>query len=324
MSNKAIELLDQSTNLIRHGQFTPDRETALAAIAAARNALDAAHTFPEIQKITNQLEVFKIYYQKSKADFEATKALALAWLHGCARMGIWLQENINHNGGRPQKNSRTHATVLPQGIEKDQSSRLQRIADLDADLDAWVAELNDAPSFAAALRWWLELYGLKQAETPPLPDGIFDLIYADPPWAYSNSGFEQSANQHYSTMPVTDICQLKDSKGRAINDIAADNSVLFLWVTSPILPNGLAVMEAWGFQYKESMVWKKDRAPGIRFWLNTKHEYMLIGSRGSFLPEITPDARTAPPAGIATARNGGPGRTARECARYAIPRRGVC
>lgn len=123
-----------------------------------------------------------------------------------------------------------------------------------------------------------------KAETPPLPNGKFYLILADPPWEYSNVGFYQAAESVYSTMPTQNICVLP------IQEICADPCVLFLWVTSPMLPDGLRVMSDWGFEYKASLVWVKNRAPGMGWFFRVKHELLLLGTRGSLQPEFKPES----------------------------------
>lgn len=116
-----------------------------------------------------------------------------------------------------------------------------------------------------------------------LPVGEYDVICADPPWAYDNSGFDQSAAGHYPTMDDAAICNLPSTDSTFPK--LADPCVLFLWATSPRLPSAHAVMSAWGFDYKACMVWVKDRAPGLGWWLHTRHELLLIGARGSSTPQ---------------------------------------
>jgi N6-adenosine-specific RNA methylase IME4 len=116
-----------------------------------------------------------------------------------------------------------------------------------------------------------------QPPPPPLPPGKYSVIYADPPWEYDNSGFDQSAAKIYPTMDVDRISNLP------INEITGPSCVLFLWVTSAFLPEGIEVMDAWGFDYKTSMVWLKNRPPGMGWWVETYCEYLLIGSRGENL-----------------------------------------
>lgn len=72
----------------------------------------------------------------------------------------------------------------------------------------------------------------------------YGIIYADPPWAYRNKHCEGNALAHYNTMRLEDICNLP------VREIAAQDCVLFLWATYPMLPEALRVIEAWGFKYK--------------------------------------------------------------------------
>jgi N6-adenosine-specific RNA methylase IME4 len=120
-------------------------------------------------------------------------------------------------------------------------------------------------------------YSEKEFEASALPHGTYSVIYADPPWSYSNSGFAMSAASHYPTMPTDDIAAMD------IDGISADNAVCFMWVTNPLLEDGLTVLNAWGFDYKTNMVWvKKSHTAG--FYIYGQHELLLIGVRGSMLP----------------------------------------
>ena len=85
----------------------------------------------------------------------------------------------------------------------------------------------------------------------------FRVIYADPAWSYNDKcegGGVQSggvAMRHYDTMSIKDICDLP------VKDISEKDSVLFLWVTSPLLEDAFTVIKSWGFKYKTSFVWDK-------------------------------------------------------------------
>lgn len=64
---------------------------------------------------------------------------------------------------------------------------------------------------------------------------------------------------------------------------AAEDAVLFLWAVSALLREALAVIEAWGFEQKSSLVWVKPSiGPGV--WLRNRHELLLVARRGSFSP----------------------------------------
>jgi N6-adenosine-specific RNA methylase IME4 len=110
-----------------------------------------------------------------------------------------------------------------------------------------------------------------------LPVARFGVIYADPPWrieVWSLDTANAVPENHYPTMTVEEI------KALDVNSIAANDSVLFLWGTVPMLLQALAVMEAWGFAYKSHFVWGKDRI-GTGYWSRNQHEVLLVGTRGN-------------------------------------------
>jgi len=111
----------------------------------------------------------------------------------------------------------------------------------------------------------------EEKRTRELPTGKYAVIYADPPWQYDNSGFNESADNQYPTMPLDEICELP------IGDLADETTVLFLWATNPLLPEALQVMASWGFEYKTNIAWIKDAGRGKGWYLKSKHELLLIG-----------------------------------------------
>jgi len=116
--------------------------------------------------------------------------------------------------------------------------------------------------------------------------GLYDVVLADPPWTYGNSGFKGAAADHYPTMETDDICALP------VKDHTIEASVLFLWVTNPLLEDGLRVLKAWGYEYKTNIAWVKDKGTHLGFYVNGYHELLLIGVRGSMLPYDKPLPRS--------------------------------
>ena len=118
----------------------------------------------------------------------------------------------------------------------------------------------------------------KPKHTPALPKGVFDVILADPAWSYDwNISESRSLENHYQTMELEDICNLEIP--------SADNAVLFLWATTARLNFAFEVIEAWGFTYKTSMVWVKDKI-GMGYYVRNQHEFVLIATKGSIgVPE---------------------------------------
>jgi N6-adenosine-specific RNA methylase IME4 len=124
-------------------------------------------------------------------------------------------------------------------------------------------------------------------------DRKFSTILADPPWRFENRtgkiAPEHKRLSRYSTLPTTQICNLP------IDGLTNDTAHLYLWVPNALLPDGLAVMSAWGFKYKGNIVWhkvRKDGGPdgrGVGFYFRNVTELLLFGVKG-------PSARTLAPA----------------------------
>lgn len=118
-------------------------------------------------------------------------------------------------------------------------------------------------------------------------DKRYDVIYADPPWSFkvwSDQGKGRSAERHYPTMKKEDIQALP------IKSIAADNSVLFLWVTAPCLIEGIELITAWGFTYKTvAFTWIKQNKKsngiftGMGYYTRANAEFCLLATRGKVL-----------------------------------------
>jgi N6-adenosine-specific RNA methylase IME4 len=114
----------------------------------------------------------------------------------------------------------------------------------------------------------------------------YNIIYADPPWTfktYSQKGKEhKSAELHYDCMSIEDIYNLK------VQNISADNCLLFLWVTNPMLLEGLETIKRWGFTYKTvAFNWfKKNRIAdswfwGLGYWTRQNSELCLLATKGN-------------------------------------------
>ncbi|KKL50137.1 hypothetical protein LCGC14_2308480 [marine sediment metagenome] len=118
-----------------------------------------------------------------------------------------------------------------------------------------------------------------------LPSKKYQIIYADPPWDYSDvhtwRKMGGGVRGKYNTMNIDDICNMK------VGEIAEDNSLLFLWVTFPNLKEGLRVIESWGFEYVTiGFTWiklnKENGKPffGIGYYTKSNAEICLIGRKG--------------------------------------------
>ena len=112
----------------------------------------------------------------------------------------------------------------------------------------------------------------RSARAAPMGERKYSILYVDPPWRYegAESGNRQIENQ-YGTMALDDIKDLTPP--------ATEDAVLFFWVTSPKLADGLEVLKAWGFTYRTCMVWVKNKI-GMGYYARQQHELLLIAKRG--------------------------------------------
>lgn len=120
------------------------------------------------------------------------------------------------------------------------------------------------------------------------PHNKFSVIYADPPWAYTDrrtrpgpkGNFAGSAAHHYPTMSVSELCDLP------VNEIADGPSLLFLWATWPLMPHWNEVITAWGFTYKTiAFDWIKTGSsgrprPGGGSYTRSNSEVCLLAVKG--------------------------------------------
>lgn len=122
----------------------------------------------------------------------------------------------------------------------------------------------------------------------------YNIIYADPPWSYDKKIGQGIADDIYETMDIESI------KSLPIQNLSADDCFLFLWVTFPMLIEGLDVIKAWGFKYKTlGFSWIKtnkrqnqnqlsflpidfiDTFFGIGHYTKSNCEVCLIGKKGN-------------------------------------------
>ena len=110
--------------------------------------------------------------------------------------------------------------------------------------------------------------------TMEFPNKKYKTIYADPPWPERGGGkIKRGADRHYALMTVKEIMALP------VADLAEDNCHLYLWATNNYLPDALRVMAAWGFAYKTTITWGKDRF-GLGQYFRGQTEHCLFGVRG--------------------------------------------
>jgi N6-adenosine-specific RNA methylase IME4 len=123
----------------------------------------------------------------------------------------------------------------------------------------------------------------------------FSTVLADPPWQFTNRtgkvAPEHRRLSRYSTMTLDEI------KALPVSHVADATAHLYLWVPNALLPDGLAVMAAWGFRYKSNLVWHKIRRDGgpdgrgVGFYFRNVTELILFGVKGKNARTLAPGRR---------------------------------
>ena len=120
----------------------------------------------------------------------------------------------------------------------------------------------------------------------------FRTILADPPWQFENRTGKMAPEHRrlarYATMSLADVCALP------VAQAAEEPANLYLWVPNALLPQGLQVMQSWGFSYKSNIIWykvRKDGGPdrrGVGFYFRNVTEVLLFGVRGRNARTLAP------------------------------------
>ena len=168
--------------------------------------------------------------------------------------------------GRPRAWASDLAGVGERTVE-DAACVYEEDPELFAQMEAGQVTAHRAATLIRRRRRDAELF------SPPFPSGLFQVIYADPPWRSQSPDSDWAPEAHYPTMAFEEIMALPVP--------AADDALLYLWAVNWQLPGAFQVMEAWGFEYKTNLVWVK---PSIKLgqWARNRHELLLLGRRGSF------------------------------------------
>jgi N6-adenosine-specific RNA methylase IME4 len=123
----------------------------------------------------------------------------------------------------------------------------------------------------------------------------FATILADPPWRFTNKtgkiAPEHKRLSRYETLTTSDILEIP------VSQIACETAHLYLWCPNALLPDGLAVIKAWGFSYKSNLVWHKVRKDGgsdgrgVGFYFRNVTELLLFGVKGKNSRTLAPGRR---------------------------------
>jgi N6-adenosine-specific RNA methylase IME4 len=278
-----------------------------AEYSAAQRALAAAVKVEQAAHVRHLAEGMEVYAIKAKDGALAGDAAEIK-IRATRKVGVLIRaekaEGKLAKGAREKGTKRgttrgiqTPASLVERGVDKNLAKRarsletlpegkferevvkVRRLASAAAEGDREIVLAAKAERHAKARARRAERETAVAGKIAALPDKKYGVIYADPEWKFKtyneDSGkLEASADLHYTTSSLDDI------KARDVPSICAPDCVLFLWATAPMIEAALDVMEAWGFEYKSQVVWKKDKG-GTGYWFINWHELLLVGTRGN-------------------------------------------
>ena len=107
----------------------------------------------------------------------------------------------------------------------------------------------------------------------PELNGLYDIISVDPPWNYGRE-YDPENSRVANPYPEMSVNEIKDLKLPF-----TDNAIIFLWTTHKFLPEAFEILKTWGFEYKATLVWNKEKI-GMGAWFRMQCEFCLFAIKG--------------------------------------------
>jgi Transcriptional activator, adenine-specific DNA methyltransferase len=210
------------------------------------------------------------------------------WIDAYRVEGLLLREMQDAGERHPQGGdmAKSHDVISLPDLGYAHGQEAKRAIDVSVIYEEVVGEYksrqrdkSEPGTMAGLIRYWADWLKQRNAVAMPLPTGVFRTLVIDPPWPMGKSARvetpEQGSTLDYPTMSLDEIAALP------IAEHAADDAHLYLWVTQRFLPDGLALVEEWGFKYHCLLTWLKPGGFAPFSWMfNTEH--VVFAYRGQF------------------------------------------
>lgn len=268
-------------------------ELAPPQLALLSCDLAEAATCTEAAIVASQAKVLIDLAKSIGKRGRAINSLGRLRIEAMAKAGELLTREVRRGGDR--RSNRQRAGLIPDGVTQDQSRRWQAVARVpaaereryflvcdEADEEITTAGLiRTTKQRQRKLKIEVQVEALAK-EAIELPSGPFRVIVADPPWHYD---LRENDPSHRGTVPYPSMT-IDAIKALGVCDIAAEDSVLWLWTTNAHLREAFEVVDAWGFSYKTTLTWVKSRM-GLGSWLRGQTEHCLFAVRGNPTVNLT-------------------------------------
>ena len=274
---------------------------AVMLITQANEALARARSIPEVKQIRDQAAAIRDYFDQQRYSLQTQNHAAAIKVRAERRLGELTAEMEKNKGGlmagrdeiggyimQPPNSAPTYADM---GFNKVEAFRWQEIASIpepvfESHLAETLASDDELTSsglhkLAKEIKRAADLKDIKDSLTERSLDpgvDLYDVILLDPPWPYGteyDSAGRRAANP-YPEMSLDEI--------QAITIPATENATLWLWTTHKFLPESFGLIEQWGFDYKVTVTWVKDRM-GLGQYLRSQSEFLLLATKSK--PTLT-------------------------------------
>jgi N6-adenosine-specific RNA methylase IME4 len=264
----------------------------LAKLNIARQALAEAKTLEDIKQIKDIAVAVRAYAQAKGLGIEMKNEASEIEIRAIREMGRLIQEKQEKgeiarqgqsygNGSCTTPEHEQPGTLTEIGVTRKESSTSKNLASIpDLKFEEILNGFLDEGKPLTKTAMLREIAKDSVDISVVIPEGVYRVIYADPPWRYSDKkeyAPQGAAENHYPSMSIQELCEMN-------LPVTEDNAVLFLWTTSPLLEDSFKVIQAWGFKYKTSFVWDKIRH-NMGHYNSVRHEFLLIATKGSCLPD---------------------------------------
>jgi len=264
-----------------------------------KQAIVEAKSIDEVKLIKDKAEAMRAYSKQIGESLTVQNDICEIKLRAERRMGEMLKETeLYKGGGQLPKEKRSHDVttslkLVEIGLQKHQSARYQKIADLPKETFEKIItetkkeekELTEALMINTSKKIDREIQINEMKDsiekgTAKLPEGKFEVIVVDPPWDYKTP-YDPDGFRGITPYPTMSIEELKK-----VELPSTDDCVLWLWTTHRFMRHSFEILDKWGFEEKAILTWVKNKM-GIGKWLRSKSEFCIMAVKGKPLINLT-------------------------------------
>lgn len=285
--SEAIVYLEQAENEIRRLNWTPTKELALSLTTAAREAANTALALPPVERnvalkdVADRLSAIETYFKKQGAELVHSNIISEERIRTIGLWGMEYSDLSGHGGDRRSDQVNLNVSLKNKArqrsgdISEMTASRFVFVGNHLDEISIW-AEDNRELKHLTLGGFILEMRrSLPDTETPPLPEGQYRTIVADPPWPMVKIGVTEKGTGSdldevrrasegrsigYPTMSVDDIALLLVDVLKQCGP--EDGGHFYLWTTQKYIRHAFQyvipeIQRETEYKYRSTMVWMK-------------------------------------------------------------------